>query len=33
VGAWTALRRHRDEANCVCSLERDQKGLETTIWF
>lgn len=25
VAAWTALRRHRDEAQCVCESERDEK--------
>jgi predicted RNase H-like nuclease len=33
VAAWTALRRHRGEAKCVCPAERDEKGLETTIWY
>jgi len=27
AAAWTALRRHREEAKCVCTPERDEKGL------
>jgi predicted RNase H-like nuclease len=33
VAAWTALRWNRGEAKCVCSPERDDKGIETTIYF
>ena len=31
--AWTALRWHRDEVDRVCTPERDETGLETTIYF
>lgn len=33
VAAWTALRRNRGQAECVCSAEHDDKGIETTIHF
>lgn len=33
VAAWTALRWNHGEAECVCSPERDDKGIETTIYF
>jgi predicted RNase H-like nuclease len=33
VAAWTALRRYRVESSCVCSPERDAKGLEVTIYY
>jgi predicted RNase H-like nuclease len=33
AAAWTALRWHRHEAECVCMPERDEMGLETTIRF
>jgi predicted RNase H-like nuclease len=33
VAAWTALRWNRGEADCVCSPERDDKGIEITIYF
>jgi len=33
VAAWTALRWNRGEAECVCSPEPDDKGIETTIYF
>jgi len=33
AAAWTALRRHRGEAICVCTPERDAKGLEVTICY
>ena len=33
VAAWTALRRHRHEANYVCTPELDAKGLEVTICY
>ena len=33
AAAWTALRWHRNEAECVCTPERDEKGLEVTIYY
>jgi predicted RNase H-like nuclease len=33
AAAWTALRRHRGEASCVCTPERDEKGLAVTICY
>jgi predicted RNase H-like nuclease len=33
AAAWTALRRFQGEAKCVCTPERDEKGLEVSIWF
>jgi predicted RNase H-like nuclease len=33
AAAWTALRWHRNEAECVCTPELDDKGIETTIYF
>jgi predicted RNase H-like nuclease len=33
AAAWTALRRHQGEASCVCPPERDEKGLEVTIYY
>ncbi len=33
AAAWTALRRHRGEAKCVCPAERDEKGLAVTICY
>ncbi|SRR5579871_172410 len=33
AAAWTALRWYRHEAECVCTPERDEMGLETTIRF
>jgi predicted RNase H-like nuclease len=33
VAAWTALRRHRGEAVCVCTPERDEKGLVVAIFY
>jgi hypothetical protein len=30
---WAALRRYRDEAKCVCMSERDERGLEVSIWY
>ena len=33
AAAWTALRRHRNEAECVCTPERDEKELSVTIWY
>jgi predicted RNase H-like nuclease len=33
AAAWTALRRHRGEAICVSTSERDEKGLAATIYY
>ena len=33
AAAWTALRRHRGGAVCVCLPERDEKGLMMSIWY
>jgi len=33
VAAWTALRICRGEARCVCEAARDERGLESTIWY
>ena len=33
VAAGTALRLWNSEARRVCEPERDEKGLETTIWY
>jgi predicted RNase H-like nuclease len=33
AAAWTALRWHRNEAECVCMPENDEKGLEVTIYY
>ena len=33
AAAWTALRRHRVESSCVCTPERDAKGLEAAIFY
>jgi predicted RNase H-like nuclease len=33
AAAWTALRRHRNEAECVCTPERDAKDLSVAIWY
>ena len=33
AAAWTALRRYRGEASCVCTPERDEKGLEVTVYY
>jgi len=33
AAAWTALRRHRGEASCVCTSERDEKGLAVSIYY
>jgi predicted RNase H-like nuclease len=33
AAAWTALRRHRNEAECVCTPEHDEKGLAVTIFY
>jgi predicted RNase H-like nuclease len=31
VAAWSALRWHRNQAECVCTPEVDERGLTTTI--
>src|SRR6266566_2929511 len=33
AAAWTALRWYRNEAECVCTLEHDEKGLAATIYY
>lgn len=33
AAAWTALRRIKGEAGCICTPERDDKGLEAAIWY
>ena len=33
AAAWTALRLHQGQAQCVCSPERDEKGLAVTIHY
>jgi predicted RNase H-like nuclease len=33
AAAWSALRRHRGEATCVCTSERDEKGLSVAIYY
>jgi len=33
AAAWTALRLHQRQAECVCSPEVDQKGLAVTIYY
>jgi predicted RNase H-like nuclease len=33
AAAWTALRLHQRQAECVCSPEVDEKGLEVTIYY
>jgi predicted RNase H-like nuclease len=33
AAAWTALKRHRGEAGCVCTPERDEKGLTVAIYY
>jgi predicted RNase H-like nuclease len=33
AAAWTALRWYRKQAECVCTPERDEKGLEVTIYY
>lgn len=33
AAAWTALRWHRNEAECVCTPEHDEKGLAVTIHY
>jgi predicted RNase H-like nuclease len=33
AAAWTALRWYRNEAECVCTPEHDEKGLAATIYY
>ena len=33
VAAWTALRRYKGEAERVCPVETDERGLDVTIWY
>jgi predicted RNase H-like nuclease len=33
AAAWTALRWHQRQAECVCSPEVDEKGLAVTIYY
>jgi len=33
AAAWTALRWHRNEAECVCTPERDGKDLSVAVWY
>jgi predicted RNase H-like nuclease len=33
VAAWTSMRWNRDEAEWVCSPERDNRGIEATIYY
>lgn len=33
AAAWTALRWHQGKADCVCTPERDEKGLAVTIFY
>jgi predicted RNase H-like nuclease len=33
AAAWTALKWYRNEAECVCTPERDEKGLAVTIYY
>jgi predicted RNase H-like nuclease len=33
AAAWTALRSHQRQAECVCSPEVDEKGLAVTIYY
>jgi predicted RNase H-like nuclease len=33
AAAGTALRRYHQEAECVCSPEHDESGLEVTIYY
>ena len=32
AAAWTTLGRHRHEATCVCTPERDQRNVAVTIY-
>lgn len=33
AAAWTALKWRRNEAECVCTPEHDEKGLAATIYY
>jgi len=33
AAAWTALRWHQGKADCVCTSERDDKGLVVAIYY
>jgi predicted RNase H-like nuclease len=33
AAAWTALRWHRNEAECVCTPELDEVGLSAAIYY
>jgi predicted RNase H-like nuclease len=33
AAAWTSLRWYRNEAECVCPPEHDEKGLAVTIYY
>jgi predicted RNase H-like nuclease len=33
AAAWTALRWHRNETECVCTPECDAKDLSVAIWY
>ena len=33
AAAWTALRRHRGEAVCICKPECDDRGLFVAIFY
>ena len=33
AAAWTALRLHQRQAECVCSPEVDEEGLAVTIYY
>jgi predicted RNase H-like nuclease len=33
AAAWTAVRWNHDQAECLCSSERDDKGIEATIHY
>jgi predicted RNase H-like nuclease len=33
AAAWTALRLHQRQAECVCTPERDDKGLAVVIYY
>jgi predicted RNase H-like nuclease len=33
AAAWSALRRYRGEAKCICMPERDETGLEVNICY
>ena len=33
AAAWTALRWHRNKAECVCTPELDEVGLSAAIYY